>query len=72
MTQDKERFNYYPKYIAKPIEVGEFVKGECFLCRLKEGMQPDGYVHFQCAMAFEKEKKKIIDSFLKKDNKETK
>ena len=59
---------HFQKHIVKPIEIGPWEMGTCFICKSKAGMIPDGYCHYQCAIAYEAEKKKILDSFLKKDN----
>lgn len=54
------------KYLAKPLEVGEWIKGKCFICNETTDMLPDAYCHYQCANALDKQKKKIVDDFFKK------
>lgn len=45
-----------------PVKPEAYVRGQCFLCRKTEGMEPDAYLHKQCADASwdEKERRKAI------------
>jgi len=37
----------------------EFIKGTCFLCR-KPTEDPEAYVHYVCAEAYQSQKEKVI------------
>lgn len=35
-----------------------FIEGRCFICRKTENMDPEGYCHMECGIAYTEEKNK--------------